>query len=292
MGGSVLYEITAQVITPVEAQQRLLLTREAGCRPDPVDVDHVHRLARDMACGDWDDANPAPLALCSHGAVIRGLHRLHAVVVSQVPRTFLIARDVPHHVRYLPGGKARTAADALGAIGVASHRKEIAAAVQLVHLYVTERDTLPWVAWESRVFTNAETARVLKTRYPNLPRSVPTMTALRSGLRSTPPASLAAAYLIARAASDLRPAVAADFFQGLISASRLEPGDPRRGLHAWFMARGSALRGRRASAHQIGLIITCWNAWTAEEAWDDAVFGPDDPMPDMCRIAAAPTPDA
>jgi hypothetical protein len=228
MSGSVPSELTAQVITPAEAQGLLLLTRDAGCRPDPVDVDHARRLAHDMACGDWDDANPAPLALCSHGAVIRGLHRLHAVVISQVPRNILIARDVPHHVRHIPGGKARTAADALGAIGVASHRKEIAAAVQLVHLYDSERDTLPWAAWDSRIFTNAETVRLLQTRHPDLPPSVPTMTALRSGLSSTPPASLAAAYLITRATSGLSPAAVADFLQGLIFASHLEPSDPHR----------------------------------------------------------------
>lgn len=284
-------ELTPQVITPVEARRRLLLTREAGCRPDPVDVDHARRLARDMACGDWDDANPVPLVLCSHGAVIRGVHRLHAVVISQVPRVFLIARDVPHHVRYVPGGKARTAADALGAIGVVSHRKETAAAVQLVHLYDTERDTLPWTAWEHRRFTNAETVRLLRTRYPDLPQSVPTMTALRSGLRSTPPASLAAAYLITRVASSSGPA-AADFFQGLIFAPRLEAGDPRSDLCAWFSAFGAAPRGKLASAHQVGLILTCWNAWAAGAAWEGAVFEPDDPMPAICRVTAAPAPEA
>ncbi|WP_331731895.1 hypothetical protein OG613_49285 (plasmid) [Streptomyces sp. NBC_00015] len=283
-------ELTPHVITPVEAQRRLLLTQEAGCRPDPVDVDHARRLARDMACGDWDDANPVPLVLCSHGAVIRGVHRLHAVVISQVPRAFLIARDVPHHVRHVPGSKARTAADAIGAIGVVSHRKETAAAVQLVHLYDTERDTLPWTAWEHRVFTNAETVRLLRTRYPDLPRSVPAMTALRSGLRSTPPAALAAAYLITRASS-ASPA-AADFFQGLIFTPRLEPGDPRGDLHAWFSAQSAAPRGKLASAHQLGLILTCWNAWAAGTVWDGSVFGAATPMPALRRVAAALAPAA
>ncbi|MGW3954641.1 hypothetical protein ACWEKM_27750 [Streptomyces sp. NPDC004752] len=128
MSRPVLPELTVQVVTPTGAQRLLALTRETGCRPDP-DVDHARRLAHDMACGAWDDANPAPLALCSHGAVIRGLHRLHAVVISQVPRGFLIARGVPHRVRHVPRPKARTAADAVGVIGVASHRKEVAAAV-------------------------------------------------------------------------------------------------------------------------------------------------------------------
>lgn len=287
MNSLVKSELTPQVITPAQAQRRLLLTQEAGCRPDPVDVDYARRLARDMAYGDWDDANPVPLALCSHGAVIKGRHRLHAVVISQVPRAFLVARDVPHQVRYIPGGKARTAADALGAIGVVSHRKETAAAAQLVHLYDTERATLPWTAWAGRIFTNAETARLLRTRYPDLPQCVPAMTALRSGLRATPPATLAAAYLITRAACGAGP-TAADFFQGLIFTPRLELGDPRVDLHAWFSARGAAPRGRLASAHQLGLILTCWNAWAAGSVWDGAAFGPNTPMPDLCRVTAAP----
>lgn len=290
MSGYALSELTAQVITPAEAQRLLLLTREAGCRLDPVDMDHVRLLARDMACGDWNDANPVPLALCSHGAVIRGVHRLHAMVISQMPRRFLIARDVPHRVRYVASSKARTAADALGAIGVASHRKEIAAGVQLVHLYETERNILPWAAWERRIFTNAETVRLLRTRYPDLPLSVPTMTALRSGLSSRPPASLAAAYLITRAASGLASA-AADFFQGLIFPSRFEPSDPRHALHTWFKTRAAAPRGRVTSTHQVGLIITCWNAWTQGAVWSETLFGPGDPMPDIYRIAAI-APDA
>jgi hypothetical protein len=53
------------------------------------------------------------------------------------------------------------------------------------------------------------------------------------------------------------------------------------------MTRSAAPRGRLVSAHQLGLIITCWNAWAAGDTWDGTVFGPDDSMPDICRITAA-----
>ncbi|MYS33660.1 hypothetical protein GT025_05830 [Streptomyces sp. SID4920] len=285
-----LPELTAQVITPAGARRILALTQQSGCRPDPVDMDHARRLADDMTCGAWDDANPAPLALCSHGAVIRGLHRLHAVVISQVPRGFLMARGIPHRVRHVPGAKTRTAADALGALGVTSHRKEIAAAVHLVHLYEEQRDALPWEGWARRIFTNSETVRLLQSRYEDLPQFTPFMTALRSGLRSTPPASLAIAYLISQAGSSNRP-LAGEFLQGLISASHLEPEDPRWDVRAWFLDHGVGARGRLASAHQLGLIITCWNAWIAGETRGEILFEPDDPMPGIRRIAAAPAPD-
>ncbi|MFE9559377.1 hypothetical protein ACFYOD_38870 [Streptomyces sp. NPDC006703] len=72
-------------LTPEEAAWLLLVTRETGCRLDPVDEEHARRLAGDMVGGRWDDANPVPLALCSHQGVVRGLHRLHAVVLSQIP---------------------------------------------------------------------------------------------------------------------------------------------------------------------------------------------------------------
>lgn len=284
-------ELTPQVITPAQAQRRLRLTEEAGCRPDPVDVDHARRLARDMTSGWWNDANPEPLALCSHGAVIRGLHRLHAVVISQTPRAFLIAHGVPHSVRQIPSAKGRTAAVALGAAGIVSHRTEIAGAVQLVHLYDTERDALPWPLWHRRIFTNAEIVHLLRTRYPDLPQSVPTMTALRSGFRCPPAGALAAAYLITRATSSAALA-AAEFFQGLIFAARLEPGDPRHDLHAWFSARGPAPRGRLAAAqatHQIGLILTCWNAWAGATTWDGAVLGPTALLPGISYQAPVPT---
>ncbi|MFI5864592.1 hypothetical protein [Streptomyces sp. NPDC051546] len=282
-----LPELTARVVTPGDAQRLLLLTRAAGCRADPVDVDHARRLAGDMTRGDWNDANPVPLALCPHGAVIRGVHRLHAVVISQVPRNFLIARGVPHQVRHLPGAKARTAADALGVVGVVSHRKEIAAAVHLLELYGTERSTLPWPAWGKRVFTNIETVRLFQTRFQDLPGFLPVMNALRSGLGCTPPASLAVAYLIAQASAAF-PSAAADFFQGLIVESWPGPLDPRRDVHAWFMARGTSPRGRVASAQQLGLIITCWNLWAVGGTRGETPFGPEDPMPDIRRISAAP----
>ncbi|MEU6355221.1 hypothetical protein ABZ896_38915 [Streptomyces sp. NPDC047072] len=285
MGGAALSGLSARVITPDEARDILVFTRKTGCRPDPVDMDYARRLGHDMTCGDWDEANVVPLVLCSHGAVIRGLHRLQAVVISRVPLAFFIARDVPHRVRSIPRGKARTAADALGVIGVATHRKVIAGAVQLVHLYESQRDTVPWTAWDIRVFTNGETVRLLQTRYPDLPQSVPTMIALRSGLRSTPIASLAFAYLITRVAPELGPAVS-EFLQGLISPSRLRLGDPRRDLHEWFMTRGASTGRRVVSAHQLGLIISCWNAWAVGAPWDESEFGPDDSMPAICRAIA------
>ncbi|WP_157876891.1 hypothetical protein [Streptomyces graminilatus] len=287
MSGAALSDLSARVITPDAARELLEFTRKTGCRPDPVDMDYARRLAHDMACGDWDEANVVPLALCSHGAVIRGLHRLQAVVISRVPRTFFIARDVPHRVRYIPRGKARTAADALGVIGVATHRKMIAGAVHLVHLYESERDAVPWTAWDTRVFTNVETVRLLQTRYPDLPRSVPTMIALRSGLRSTPIASLTSAYLITHAVPELGPAVS-EFLQGLISPSHLGLGDPRRDLHECLMTRDVTTGRRAVSAHQLGLIISCWNAWAIGAPWDDSEFGPDDSMPAICRTIAVP----
>ncbi|WP_250293577.1 hypothetical protein [Streptomyces atroolivaceus] len=92
----------------------------------------------------------------------------------------------------------------------------------------------------------------------------------RSGLGSTPPVSLAIAYLITQAASGIRPA-AAEFLQGLIAASRLDPGDLR--WDAWFLDRGTAAGGRLASAHQLGLVITCWNAWVAGRSRGKIVLG-------------------
>ncbi|GHI40066.1 hypothetical protein [Streptomyces violascens] len=112
MRGSVLPEFTTRIVTPEDTAWLLLVTRETECRLDPVDEEHARRLAGDMVCGRWEDANPVSLALCSHQGVVRGLHRLHAVVLSQLPRAFLIAHNVPHRVQLLPRSKALTAAHA------------------------------------------------------------------------------------------------------------------------------------------------------------------------------------
>lgn len=48
---------------------------------------------------------------------------------------------------------------------VASPRKEVAAAVHMVHLYGSERRALPWEGWERRTFTNTQTARLLRSQY-------------------------------------------------------------------------------------------------------------------------------
>lgn len=283
MSDSALPVLVPGVITPAEAKRLLMLAERFGCRPDPVDMDHVRSLARDMVCGDWQDANPVPLGLCSHGAVVRGVHRLHAVVISQEPRRFLIARDIPHHVHDLPRAKVRTAGDALGTVGVDSHRKEIAATVRLIYLFDSVRTTLPWTDWCGRTFTNAETTRLFQTRYPDLPRGVPSMNAVRSALSSLPSATLAAAYLVTRASSGAAPA-ASDFLQGLVLPSTLEPADPRRALHRWFTTPGRPARGMLAATHQLGLFLTCWNAWAAQTHWDNAVFGSAERMPDLCSV--------
>ncbi|MFD6329222.1 hypothetical protein ACFWGI_06535 [Streptomyces niveus] len=40
-----------------------------------------------------------------------------------------------------------------------------------------------------------------------------------------------------------------------------------------------------ATTHQLGLFLTCWNAWAAQTHWDDAVFGPGERMPELCSVS-------
>ncbi|GHI40067.1 hypothetical protein [Streptomyces violascens] len=179
-------------------------------------------------------------------------------------------------------------------IAVAGHRKWIAGAVQLLHLYDTEPQTASWAVWDQRIFTNAETVQLLQTRYLELPHSVPAMAALRSALHITPTATLTAAHLITRA-SGMRPALAAGFFHDLILAARPETAGPLPDLHTSVRAGGIAPRGRRGvgqvSARRLSCIITSWNAYTAGDTWE-AAFGPDDPMPATHSVTTAPPPVA
>ncbi|MGP3946520.1 hypothetical protein [Streptomyces sp. 6N106] len=280
-----------ETITPAAAAQILEKTRLHACNPRKLDPAHARRLARDMSSGGWDDHNPDVLSLCEHGAALQGQHRLEAVIISQIPRSFLVARNVPHTTATIMDcGKTRSAATALSLAGVEGHRKDISSTVRLLQLYDAERKQLPWPAWRSVTYTNAEIVRFFQVSYPELPDFLPMMTALKGGLYSAPAASLACAYLVYRDGGDTP--LANDFFQSLVSGAHLDVTDPRWVARRWFSNPSRPRRGNTVSPLQLGLLLKTWNLWAAGGTWEIAYFRPNERMPDIVHAPATRTGNA
>ncbi|QQM40310.1 hypothetical protein [Streptomyces liliifuscus] len=275
-----------EIVTPAAAAEILEKTRLHGCNPRKLDSSHARRLARDMSNGSWDDYNPDVLSLCSHGAAIQGQHRLEAVIISKTPRSFLVARDLPHQTATtMDCGKARSAATALSLVGVERHRKDISSTVRLLRLYDAERNKVAWPAWRSVVYTNAEIVRFFQSEYLDLPDFLPLMAALKSGVYSAPAASLACAYLVHRDGEST--SHADDFFQGLVSGAHLDTADPRWVVRRYFQNPVRPRRGNTVSSLQLGLLLKTWNLWVSGGAWEMAYFRPNERMPEVVRAGSA-----
>lgn len=278
-----------EVITPESASDILRLTHTHGCNSRRLDPTHAQRLARDMTAGHWDDLIPEVISLCSHGACLQGQHRLEAVVLSQIPRSFLVSRDVPHlSATRMDSGKARPMSLALGVLGVERSKKEVCAAVRMIHLYDTTRTTVPWSAWRSVKYTVSEILEPLQSRYRDLPDFLAQMNTLKNGLHAAPTASLASAYLVSRDSGDA--AAAAEFLNGLASGANIDTTDPRWVLRRWFSSPSRPRRGTAISALQMGLILKCWNLWACEETWAIASMKPSERMPAVVPAHGGQTP--
>ncbi|MFJ9928568.1 hypothetical protein ACIRU5_21385 [Streptomyces misionensis] len=280
-----LPDLVREVVTPAAATEILEKTRLHGCNPRKLDTSHARRLARDMCNGSWDDHNPDVLSLCSHGAAIQGQHRLEAVIISKTPRSFLVARDVPHNAATtMDCGKGRSAATALSLVGVDGHRKDISSTIRLLRNYDVEREKVAWPAWRSVVYTNAEIVRFFQSSYSDLPDFLPLMTAMKSGVHSSPAASLACAYLVHRdGGSTTR---AEDFLQGLISGAHMDTADPRWVVRRYFHSPARPRRGNITSPFHLGLLLKTWNLWVTGQTWEIANFRATQRMPDILHVNA------
>ncbi|MEU3954107.1 hypothetical protein AB0F45_17590 [Streptomyces achromogenes] len=275
-----LPDLVRELVTPVAAAEILEKTRLHGCNPRKLDTSHARRLARDMCNGSWDDYNPDVLSLCSHGAAIQGQHRLYAVTISEMPRSFLIARDVPHNAATtMDCGKARSAATALSLLGIDGYRKDVSSTIRLLQNYDVERSKVAWSAWRSLVYTNAEIVRFFQSKYADLPDFLPLMTAMKAGVYSSPAASLACVYLVHRDGGST--SHADDFFQGLISGAHLDTADPRWVVRRYFHSPARPRRGNITSALHLGLLLKTWNLWVTGQTWAIPNFRTSQRMPDI-----------
>ncbi|MFF8449156.1 hypothetical protein ACF06Q_15880 [Streptomyces leeuwenhoekii] len=280
-----LPDLVREVVTPAAAAEILEKTRLHGCNPRKLDSSHARRLARDMCNGSWDDYNPDVLSLCTHGAAIQGQHRLYAVMISKTPRSFLVARDVPHGAATtMDCGKARSAATALSLVGVDGHRKDVSSTIRLLQNYDVERRKVAWPAWRSVVYTNAEIVRFFQSKYSDLPDFLPLMTAMKSGVYSSPAASLACAYLVHRDGGST--SHADDFLQGLISGAHLDTADPRWVVRRYFHSPARPRRGNITSPLHLGLLLKTWNLWVTGQTWEIANFRATQRMPDIFDVNA------
>lgn len=107
-------EVRLEKITPAKAQQ--YLNRNTSNRKLREGV--VEKYAADMKCGRWTEC-PAPIAFYDNGDVADGQHRLWAIIESETPQEFPVARGLPREAGLnIDTGLGRTLVDATKIAGL------------------------------------------------------------------------------------------------------------------------------------------------------------------------------
>ncbi|MFD8335662.1 hypothetical protein ACFV42_23825 [Streptomyces solisilvae] len=242
-----------------------------------------------MTDGDWENGIPDIVCLCEHGGVCNGRHRCIAACEAGIPLTGWVARNVPREViRYADIGLKRTPADALAGRGVSSYRTQLGAAVRLLRLYDTERDT-HWSLWSRMRFTAPKIGALFDECYSEVVNTVDEGRQIESGTNCTPSAAAAFAYLMRREGGAERLAQVAYGLAGGTPDVRDILAQARTRL-----AREAKHRGRKAdhnrAPYELGLLITAVMAKEAGKA--RFTFGETSPMPTLSFAAEQLTAEA
>lgn len=121
-----------EMITPQKAEKLLRKMRENGINRS-VKWSHVRKLARLMNSGEWNDKNPAAIYVDWDGNVIDGQHRLEAVILSGIPRTFSVTRNCdPDGFIGFDENARRTAADVYQMSGGSRYYKNIPTVARVI----------------------------------------------------------------------------------------------------------------------------------------------------------------
>lgn len=101
-----------QTITPAMAQKMLDRTAAAGFENRSLSKSNVRRYANDIQNGNWKDCTAECIKLTDDGIVVDGNHRLHGVIMANMPAPFWVATGVSLEAfQYLDQGKPRTLSD-------------------------------------------------------------------------------------------------------------------------------------------------------------------------------------
>lgn len=219
----------------------------------------VAKYARDMVAGNWQPTGQS-ISFDWNDRLIDGQHRLHAVIKANVTVTMLVVWNLdPDAQTVIDTGARRTPGDALKFSGVDGNTPGLAAAVQVLHDYLS--GNFQNTAHKPNVrLTNTEVIDAVQ-RHAKLPYSVQFGYRIYKGIGATPRTIAVAHYLF----SQLDAGRATEFFTSIAEMRTAGKGDPRVALkHAL-----TALAGKSANSYpgvHLSLIFRAWNAWLAGQS--------------------------
>ncbi|NYF53919.1 hypothetical protein [Tunturiibacter gelidoferens] len=205
----------------------------------------VSLYKRDMINGDWA-LNGEVISLDSAGAVMNGMHRLHACVAADVCFTTFLAKNVDcAAIDRFDTGLSRTFSDVLRGKGE-KHSKLLAATVSYICRY--ESGTLQ----SPHRISNSELQRVLE-RHPGVRTHVAYVSGFYRRLR------LSAFAAVSYIASLHNTTIASEFMKKVDTGSGLRRGDIHVVAMRDFLRPGS-FRGRAAQYRRFVLVANAMNA--------------------------------
>ncbi|HZA71489.1 MAG TPA: hypothetical protein VE476_01105 [Propionibacteriaceae bacterium] len=245
-------KITTEIIGPEEAQDIL---DNHNARNRSLSMKTVQQYARAMKLGAFPFIAD-PIRFDRNGNLLDGQHRLAAVVMSECPQTFVIARNLDRDwQKYMDSGRKRSVADQLRIEGMP--RPTVAASIARFVMHWQNGD----VPGLNIKFSTAEVVDFVEN---NLDRIEAASTHAQNLYRATrtSQAISGAAYYTAREVADV--ALADEFMNQLVSGAGLATDSPILMLRNKLIYMSSG--GRKVDRPELAYFYArAWNGWRRNE---------------------------
>lgn len=248
-----LNRLLSYVITPRIAESILANCNQANRRMRDA---HAENLAAAMREGRWEDGIVDPITFDTAGRLMSGQHRLKAVVLSGIPRTFLLKLGTaPEAYAFLDRGIPHSAADVLHNSGETDSQNLAAVAAIVFHWNAGVRS-----AELLRGVGDADKLLDVVRQNPDLRGAVFRMNRIRRVVPAMPRVVSFVAWITGRIDS----AASSRFFDAIETGANLSPGDPILALRNRFLASRELPRGTKrsdpaAGFEQLHAIAKAWN---------------------------------
>lgn len=233
-------------VTPTMAQEWLL----KNTFNRPVNGNHVDRLARDMATGNWPMTGDT--IKFAGDRLIDGQHRLMACVRAKRPFDTLVVYGLNQEVfDVLDTGNTRGASDIFSIAGE-KHCTSLPACLNIVHLYYEGK-----AHWTSKLTMYG---MATNRAYQSLLEMYDVRDSVRWAVsHKTPlvPVSIMSGchFILSR----VHPEQASSFMQQLATGTGIRQGSPMQRLMS-VLTENAASRNKMPRGQMLGMILNTWNA--------------------------------
>ncbi len=236
--------VTVSIITISPSQAALMLSAPSRDDERRLKPPRVAQYARDMIAGEWDLIGDG-IQFDSNGVRMNGQHRLHAIVMANVPIPMMVVKGLnPNAYKSIDRGVPRSFTDGLNIPNV-----NRAVAIARIWFMYEHSMTGKAVASDSEL-------RAILDRHPPLADSA--HWAQLRAIKGWPMAQLgfARAYTM-----EAQPAATESFYDGVILGANLPKHDPRLLLRNQLVTSSASNRVRLNRIHALAITIKAWNAF-------------------------------